>query len=104
MLYSIYLLVFSYKCNFQIQIYFFLSSLYNLKQDKQRVIVIIKLKTKNEYCNDLLSEINPKNGAIVAKEILIIKLLIDRIVALFSDDIFILIRFFNRGVTNPLIV
>ena len=103
MLYSIYLLVFSCLCNFQIQIYFFLSSLYNLKQDKQRVIIIITVKIKNEYCNDFLSAINPKKGAIVAKEILIIKLLMDRIVAVFSDDIFILIRFFNRGVTNPLI-
>ena len=104
MLYSIYLLVFSYKCILHIQIYFFLSSLYNLKQDKQRVIVIIIVKRKNEYCNDSLSAINPRSGAIVAKEILIIKLLIDRTVALFSDDIFILIRFFNIGVTNPLII
>lgn len=56
----------------------------------------------NASFSESLSEIHPKSGAIIAKNALIIRLLIDNIVALASDAAIMFTMFFKTGVAIPL--
>ena len=81
---------------------FFYDIFLNLKIEILLKIIIRIDNNRKESLIPLLSAISPKIGAIIANEILSIKLLTDITVALIFDLVFRLIWFLSIGVTIPL--